>query len=141
MPENSQSLSTGPIPKLSPRFCGPFKILKKVGQVAYKLELPASSKVHPVFHVSRLRKRLYSEDNVVDPGILVEYTESPVQPHEPERILDSHELRTRHHIRHQVLVKWKDRPDEGSTWENISTLKKRFPTFVFTNKNSSKRGG
>ena len=140
VPENSQSLSTGPVPKLSPRFCGPFKIIKKVGQVAYKLELPASSKVHPVFHVSRLRKRLYSEDNVVDPGILVEYTESPVQPHEPERILDSHELRTRHHVRHQVLVKWKDRPDEGSTWENISTLKKRFPTFVFADENSSKRG-
>ena len=125
---------------MSPRFCGPFKILKKVGNVAYKLELPETSRVHPVFHVSRLRKRLYNEDNVVDPGILVEYTEPPVQPHEPEKVLDFHELRTRNHVRRQVLVKWKDRPDEGSTWENISTLKKRFPTFVFADENSSRRG-
>ena len=140
VPENSQSLKTGSVPKLSPRFCGPFKILKKVGPVAYKLELPATSKVHPVFHVSRLRRRLYNEDNVVDHGVLVEYTEPPVQPHEPEKILDYHDLRTRNHVRRQVLVKWKDRPNEGSTWENISTLKKRFPTFVFEDENSSKRG-
>ena len=71
---------------------------------------------------------------------LVEYTEPPIQPHEPEKILDYHDLRTRNHVRRQVLVKWKDRPNEGSTWENISTLKKRFPTFVFEDENSSKRG-
>ena len=128
------------MPKLSPQFCGPFKVLQKVGPVAYKLELPETSRVHPVFHVSRLRKRLFNEDNVVDPGLLVEYTEPPVQPHEPEKVLDFHELRTRNHVRRQVLVKWKDRPDEGSTWENISTLKKRFPTFVFADENSFIRG-
>ena len=88
-----------------------------------------------------MRKRLYNEDNVVDPGLLVEYTEPPVQPHEPEKVLDLHELRTRNHVRRQVLVKWKDRPDEGSTWENISTLKKQFPTFVFEDENSFLEGG
>ena len=93
-----QTLKTRPVSKLSPRFCGPFKILKKVGNAAYKLELPETSRVHPVFHVSRLRKRLYSEDNVVDPGVLVEYTEPPVPQHEPEKILDTHELRTRNHV-------------------------------------------
>ena len=140
VPENSTSLKTGPVPKLSPRFCGPFTILKKVGSVAYKLDLPPHSRVHPVFHVSRLRKRLGNDANVVDTGVLVDYIEPPVQPHEPERILDYHEQRTRHHVRKQALVKWKDRPEEGSTWENISVLKKRFPTFVFEDENSSTRG-
>ena len=45
VPENSTSLQTGLVPKLSPHFCGPFKILKKVDEATYKLELPTHSKV------------------------------------------------------------------------------------------------
>jgi hypothetical protein len=45
--------------KLAPRFIGPFKILKKRGEVAYQLELsPQLSDVHDVFHVSQLKKCL-----------------------------------------------------------------------------------
>ena len=43
VPENSSSLKTGPVAKLSPRYCGPFTILKKVDEVAYKLALPSYS--------------------------------------------------------------------------------------------------
>ena len=114
--EHSKTLSTGPVPKLSPRYCGPFRVLKRVGNVAYKLELPKNSKVHPSFHVSRLRKWLHDEDNVVDTGVFVEYIELSIERHEPEKILDCHELCTRHHHScKQVLVKWKDRPNKGST--------------------------
>ena len=53
--------------KLSPRFIGPFEILKRVGTVAYQLTLPPSlSGVHEVFHVSMLRKYTPDPTLVVD---------------------------------------------------------------------------
>ena len=42
--------------KLSPKYYGPYKVLQNIGSMAYKLELLASSRVHPVFHVSYLKK-------------------------------------------------------------------------------------
>ncbi|KAD4179810.1 hypothetical protein E3N88_28401 [Mikania micrantha] len=49
--------------KLAPRYVGPFKILERIGKVAYKLELPPElSNVHPMFHVSNLTKRLADQD-------------------------------------------------------------------------------
>ena len=140
VPKHSKTLSTGLVPKFSPSYCGPFRVLKRVDNVAYKLEPPEHAKVPPIFHVSHLHKRLHDGDNVVDTDALVEYTEPPVEPHELERILDHHELRTCNHICKQVLVKWKDRPDKGSTWEHARTLEKRFPQFVFKDKNSFNRG-
>ena len=53
--------------KLSPRFIGPFEILKRINSVAYRLDLPPSmSGVHEVFHVSMLRKYTPNPAHVVD---------------------------------------------------------------------------
>ncbi|GJT17061.1 hypothetical protein Tco_0875767 [Tanacetum coccineum] len=52
--------------KLNPRYIRPFKILAKVGTVAYRLELPEQlSKVHSTFHVSKLKKCLSDETQVI----------------------------------------------------------------------------
>ena len=58
--------------KLSPRYIGPFKLLKRVGTISYQLDLPLSlSSVHEVFHVSILRKYTIDPTHVVDWGELV----------------------------------------------------------------------
>ena len=55
--------------KLSPRFIGPFEILKRVGTIAYRLAIPPNmSGVHEVFHVSMLRKHTPDPAHVVDWG-------------------------------------------------------------------------
>ena len=76
----------------------------------------------------------------MDNFVLVEYVELPILPHELERVLDYHMLRTRHQVWKQALIKWKDYPEEGSTWENISVFRKRFPTFVFEDENFFQTG-
>ena len=50
------SLNKKGVEKLQPRFYAPYKIIRKVGEVAYELELLAESKTHNVFHVSCLKK-------------------------------------------------------------------------------------
>lgn len=57
-PHVQTSIAARPNHKLAFRFYGPFKILKKVGSVAYKLELPAYAQIHPVIHVSQLKKHV-----------------------------------------------------------------------------------
>jgi hypothetical protein len=71
--------------KLAPRFVGPFKIVKRIGKLTYKLDLPPSlARVHPVFHVSQLRKCLRVPEEQVHTEALdlqdtLEYVEHPIK--------------------------------------------------------------
>jgi len=71
--------------KLAPHFVGPYKILKRIGKLAYKLELPTNlARVHPVFHVSQLRKCLRVPEEQVHTEALdlqdtLEYLEHPMK--------------------------------------------------------------
>ena len=68
-PRNS-SFKLGSCAKLAPRYCGPFKILTRVGSVAYQLVLPPNIKIHNVFHISILKKYIHDATHVIDWNVI-----------------------------------------------------------------------
>ena len=100
--------------------------MQRIGQVAYKLQLPEGARIHPVFHVSLLKK--YVGDNkevslelspVVDDGIVLL---------DPKRILDIHWVKQGKKFILEHLVQWYRLPTKEATWENAEMLQQQFPT-------------
>ena len=116
--------------KLSPRFIGPFKILKRVGTVAYQLALPPNlSGVHEVFHVSMLQKYTLDPTHVVDWGEIdvdIDGTFEKV----PMHIMDSQDQVLRCKTVRLVKVSWQHRGVEKAMWELEDTMWATYP-FLF----------
>ncbi|OMO80899.1 reverse transcriptase [Corchorus capsularis] len=119
--------------KLSPRFIGPFEILEKVGEVAYRLALPPSlSGVHNVFHVSMLRKFTPDPNHVIELAPLplradLTYDEQPI------KIVDRKEQVLRRRTIPYVKVQWHNHSEREATWELESKIKEKYPELFETN--------
>ena len=104
--------------KLSPRYVGPYEILERMGKAAYKLALPAELwGVHPVFHVSMLRKYILDPSHVIAPQEIqlnptLDYEEAPV------RIIDCQVRRLRTKEVPLVKIVWAKHGEEEVTWES-----------------------
>lgn len=114
--------------KLSPRFYGPYQIIQKVGQVAYKLRLPPSSHIHPVFHVSLLKKKL--GQLVAAQVELPPVTEEGILEPEPIAILERKLVKYKGRPAMQILVQWANTTPEEATWEFYTHIQAKFPTFL-----------
>ena len=119
--------------KLSPRFIRPFKILERIGTVAYRLALPPSmSGVHEVFHVSMLRKYTPDPAHVVDWGQFEVDTDETFEEG-PVCILDSRDQVLRRKTVRLLRVLWRPYGVEESTWEREDTMRATYP-FLFRDK-------
>ncbi|WMV59294.1 hypothetical protein MTR67_052679 [Solanum verrucosum] len=113
--------------KLSPRYIGPYRIAKRIGNVAYELELPQKLEaVHPVFHIFMLKKCIGDPSLILSTESIkikdnLSYEEVPVL------ILDRqvHRLRTKEVASVEVL--WRNQFVEEATWEAEEDMKKRYP--------------
>ncbi|WMV25779.1 hypothetical protein MTR67_019164 [Solanum verrucosum] len=109
--------------KLSPRYVGPYRILKRIVKVAYELELPADlAAVHPVFHISLLKKCVGDPASIV-PLESVAVKDSLSYEDVPVEILDRQVRRLRNKEVASVKVLWRSQSVEGATWEAEAAMK------------------
>jgi hypothetical protein len=114
--------------KLSPRFIGPFKILERVGEVVYRLELPNQlSDVHDVFHISQLKRGLKPRDKQPLPMDGLDVKEDLTYTEHPVRILDTLARVTRNRVIKMCKVQWSNHAEDETTWEREDELKEDHP--------------
>jgi hypothetical protein len=101
--------------KLASQFFGPYQILERVGAVAYKLALPDTARVHPVFHVSLLKKQLGDRSRIT--------THLPPFSTDNTPVLQPLLVKNYRWVKHgdkyiaEALVQWSGLPPEDATWE------------------------
>ncbi|PNY02721.1 hypothetical protein L195_g026040, partial [Trifolium pratense] len=124
-PHRQQSVAKRINQKLAARFYGPFEIVDRIGEVAYKLKLPDHSKIHPVFHASLLKKVIgnYHAQSELPKELEITAEEDVY----PEKILGSRVVMQNGVATHQSLVQWKHKSLDDVTWEENSFLKGQFP--------------
>ena len=113
--------------KLSPRYIGPFEIIERVGNVAYRLALPPElASVHNVFHVSMLKKYVPDSSHIL--------SQEPVEVHadltyeeKPVQILAKENKVLRNKIIPLVKVLWRNHKIEEATWEREEDMRRDFP--------------
>ncbi|XP_019167149.1 PREDICTED: uncharacterized protein LOC109162898 [Ipomoea nil] len=113
--------------KLSPRFIGPYEILKRIGSLAYRLALPMElERVHNVLHVSQLKKYVHDLTHVLPPEVIpldddMSYEESLLT------ILDYKTWETRRKSVKMVKDWWTHHGVEEATWELESSMRECYP--------------
>ena len=119
-------MANRPFPKLSYKFFSPYKILEKIGAVAYRLELPQDSSIHPVFHISQLKA--FHPDYTPAYSTLPTLTDLAASEAVPERILVRRLIKKGNTAVPQVLLTWTGLPEHSTTWEDYHVVKKCFPS-------------
>ncbi|GKD61831.1 hypothetical protein Tco_1299340 [Tanacetum coccineum] len=122
--------------KLNPRYIGPFRILERIGPVAYHLELPQElSRVHNVFHICNLKKCL-SDDTLVIPLEEIQLDDKLNFVEEPVEIMDREVKQIKRSRIPIIKVRWNAHRGPEYTWEREDQFREKYP-HLFTNPRST----
>jgi hypothetical protein len=113
--------------KLGPKYFGPYKVLERIGDVAYKLDMPVGARIHDVFHVGLL-KAFHGEPPARAPEL------PPIQHGrvlvEPAVVLKGRIARGRQ----ELLVRWKGAPAAETSWVPLEDFVQQFPEYQLEDK-------
>nr|GEY18919.1 putative reverse transcriptase domain-containing protein [Tanacetum cinerariifolium] len=113
--------------KLAPRYVGPFEIVERVGQVAYRLKLPQElSCIYDTFHVSNLKKCLAETDAQI-PLEEIKVDENQRSVEEPIEIVERDVKKLKRQRIPLVKVRWNSRQGAEYTWEREDQFKTKYP--------------
>ena len=113
--------------KLARKYIGPYEILSKIGDVAYRLALlPELSGVYNVFHVSMLKKYVSNPTHVLQHKPL-EIREDASYVERQSRIIDTKEQELRNRTIHWVKILWENHELEEATWELKDQVQRKYP--------------
>ncbi|WOH15055.1 hypothetical protein DCAR_0934588 [Daucus carota subsp. sativus] len=141
-PYKQGSVVSRPHQKLATKYFGPYPVLKKVGSVAYTLQLPTSSRIHPTFHVSLLKKHLGTIPTSLDTSIPEKYDSDNQEPIKvPWKVQEVRTIKKRNAAQVQWLVMWKNAPVEEASWVDAEIIMQQFPNFDPWGQGSAEQGG
>ena len=138
-PYRQTSIQRRPFPKLAPRFYGHFLILRSVGKVAYELDLPESSRVHRVFHVSKLRPCHGQPPFKVSPLPMAMTSQCVILT--PRQILGFRTIKGADGQHSQVLVHWDGTLETDANWESTKVIQEAYPNLDLEDKVPLERQG
>ncbi|GKC03998.1 hypothetical protein Tco_0995608 [Tanacetum coccineum] len=122
--------------KLNPRYIGPFRIIERIGLVAYHLELPQElSRVYNVFHIYNLKKCL-SNDTLVISLEEIQLDDKLNFVEEPVEIMDREVKQLKQSRIPIIKVCWNARRGPEYTWEREDQFREKYP-HLFTNPRST----
>jgi hypothetical protein len=101
--------------KLLPKWVGPFKVIQRIGEVAYKVQLPEAWRIHPVFHVSLLKPYLTDSARRLQPPT-PEIIDGEAY-FQIDRIVDHRLTKLGRRVTREYLIRWKDFGPEHNSWE------------------------
>jgi hypothetical protein len=113
--------------KLHSKFYGPFRVIQKVGVRAYKLLLPEGVQIHPVFHVSQLKKHV-GPHVIPSPDLPLVTPDGKIKT-APHSVLETRQIPRNNVAVVQWLIQWEGLTKDEATWEDADFIKKIFPEF------------